>query len=75
MAKLTKRATATIANLIESLKQQMEEQIADLTPEQRMRFEAELAKGETRYDALMEVVSSDTERNLLLRPDRFRCQN
>ncbi len=73
MAKLTKRATATIADLVESLKQQLEEQLGDLTPAHAIR--SCLATGETRYDALMEVLSSDTERNRLLRRDRFRYQN
>ena len=75
MNKLTKRATNTIADLVASLKQRIEEQIAYLTPEQRRRFEAALATGETRYDALMEVVSSATDRNHLLRSDRFRYLN
>ena len=75
MAKLNKQAIATIADLAESLQQRMEAEIVELTPDQRRQFEAALAAGKTRYDALLEVVLSGTERSRFLRPDRFRYQN
>jgi len=59
MNKLNKQATATIADLVENIRRRMEDEIADLTPDQRWRFEAALDAGASRYDALMEVVSSD----------------
>ena len=41
----------------------MEDQIADLTPDQRWRFEAALVAGASRYDALMEVMSPNPVRS------------
>jgi len=52
-----RRATATIADLVDNIRRRMEDEIGDLTPDQRWRFEAALDAGASRYDALMEVVS------------------
>jgi hypothetical protein len=75
MSKLNRQATATIADLVDNIRRRMEDQIANLTPEQRWQFDAALFGGANRYDALLEVVSSNTERNRPLLPNYFHCRN
>jgi hypothetical protein len=75
MKKLNNQAASTIEELVENIRERMENQIAGLTPDQHRRFEDALVAGASRYDALMEVVLSNTERNRLLLLGRFHCRN
>jgi hypothetical protein len=71
MKKLNNQAASTIEELVENIRERMEDQIASLTTDQHRQFKDALVAGASRYDALMAVVSS----NRLLLPDRFRGRN